>query len=203
LPEGQQRFVNPEDCFWKDVYGKHNDWHIVTMKPTGENKESIKIDVAEARHDILHHISAAITASVEKGKIGAVSSPTYDQAPNGYFLVEFIDEPGPGDDQCNTYQLNVVPGASKWWTRSETLYVVDMIHVVDTDVKVEPVSASNMPPTRVRSELTNHTAVKISEESHNFALDEIWRRDQLEYDPNLVDVSGEDVHEVDIGDAEN
>ena len=112
--------------------------------------------------------------------------------------MEFVDEPGPGDEQCNTYQLNVVPGANKWWTRSETMYVVDMIHVVDTDVKVEPFSASNMPPPRVRRQLTNHIAVKITEESHNFVLDEIWRRDQLDYDPYLVGVSGEDEPEVDI-----
>ena len=132
-----------------------------------------------------------------------MSSPKYNQAPNGYFLVEFFDEPGPGDDQCNTYQLNVVPGASKWWTKSDTVYVVDMINVVDTDVKVEPVSASNMPPPRVKKQLTNHIAVKISEESHNFAIDEVWRRDQLEYDPNLVVVSGEDEAQVDLDVAGN
>ena len=117
--------------------------------------------------------------------------------------MEFIDEPGPGEKQCNTYELNVIPGASKWWTRSETLYVIDMINVVDTDVKVEPVSASNMLPPRVRRQLTNHIAVKISEESHNFVIDEVWRRDQLEYDPDLVVVSGEDDPEIDLDVAGN
>ena len=51
--------------------------------------------------------------------------------------------------------------------------------------------------------LTNHIAVKISEESHNSVLDEIWRRDQLEYDPNLVVVSGEDEPEDEIGGVDN
>ena len=37
-PEKQQRFVNPDDYFWKDVYGKHNDWYIVNVKPTGDDE---------------------------------------------------------------------------------------------------------------------------------------------------------------------
>ena len=198
--------MNPEDCYWKDVYGKHNDWYIVDVNTTGENEEAIIEDVAEANHDILHHISAAITASVKIGNIGAVSSTKYNQAPHGYFLVEFIDEPGPGDEQCKTYQLNVVPGAPLWWTRSETPYLVDMVHVVDADVKVEPFSeqANNKElSAKIRSQLTNHTAVKISEESHNFAMDEVWRRDQLDYNPDLVVVSGEDEPEGDLDVAED
>ena len=136
-------------------------------------------------------MGAAIAVSVEKGKIGAVGSPKFNQAPNGCSLVEFVDEPGPADEQCKTHQLNVVPGATKWFTRSEKECIVAVIDVVDTDVKVEPVSASNMPPPRIRKQLTDHIAVKISEESHNFAIDEVWRRDQLECDPKLVVVSGE------------
>ena len=34
-PEKQPRFLNPEDCVWKDVFGKHNDWHVVDIKPKG------------------------------------------------------------------------------------------------------------------------------------------------------------------------
>ena len=186
-----QRFVNPDDCFWKDVYGKHNDWYIFNVKPTGDDEESIETYVTEARNGILRQMGTAMSVSLDKGKIGAVSSPKHDKAPNRYFLVEFINEPGPADKQCNTYELNVVLGANKWVTRPEKECIVDMINVVDTDAKVEPISAQNMPPQRIRRQVTHHIVVKISEESHNFAIDEMRRRYQLGYGPKLVASSGE------------
>ena len=59
-------------------------------------------------------------------------------------------------------------------------------------MKAEPVSASNMLPPGIRRQLTHHIPAKTSEESCNFAIDEVWRRDQLAYDLDLVVVSGED-----------
>ena len=66
-----------------------------------------------------------------------------------------------------------------------------MDKVVDTDVQVNPVSPSNMLPPRIRKQITNQIAVKISEDSHNFILDEIFRREALEYDHSVVVVGGQ------------
>ena len=73
-PEKQLRFANPEDCVWKDVHGRHNDWHVVETKPKGEREKKFKEDVAEVSHDTVHHVKVTIAGtSVEKGEIGAVS----------------------------------------------------------------------------------------------------------------------------------
>ena len=48
------------------------------------------------------------------------------------------------------------------------------------------VSQSNMIPAGARRLLDGKIAEKISETSHNFILDEILRRERLEYDPSRV-----------------
>ena len=69
-PEQQQCFENPEDCFWRSVYGEHhNDWYIVKIKPVGKDNGAIETDIAEARHDILHHVASAISETMEKEKL--------------------------------------------------------------------------------------------------------------------------------------
>ena len=194
-PEQQQRFENPEDCFWRSVYGEHhNDWYIVKIKSVGKDDKAIETDIAEARHDILHHVASAISETVEKEKIGAVSTSEYEHAPNAYYLVEFIDTPyhDNGGSFCKAYWLNMIPSANnKLFTKSEGKTIVEMDKVVDTDVQVNPVPPSNMLPCRIRKQITNQIAVKISEDSHNFILDETFRREALEYDHSMVVVGGQ------------
>ena len=45
--------------------------------------------------------------------------------------------------------------------------------------------------------------MKISEESHNFILDEITRRERLEYDPSRVFVDGDEEEYDSESDSEN
>ena len=47
-------------------------------------------------------------------------------------------------------------------------------------------SPGNMPPSRASKGCSAKDALKLSEESHNFILDEITRRDRLEYDTDRV-----------------
>ena len=44
----------------------------------------------------------------------------------------------------------------------------------------------HMLPSRVRKHVDPQVTVKISEDSHNFILDEIFRREALDYDPTMV-----------------
>ena len=56
-----------------------------------------------------------------------------------------------------------------------------------------------MPPKRVHKTAEKNEALKISEDSHNFILDEIIRREILEYDPSRVFVGDEDDEELQGG----
>ena len=100
-------------------------------------------------------MASAISESVEKGKIGAVSTSKHEHAPNGYYLVEFIGTPHPdnGGMFCKAKWLNVIPSANKWFTKSEGETIVEMDKVVDTDVQVNPVPPSNTLPPRIRKQI--------------------------------------------------
>ena len=54
-------------------------------------------------------------------------------------------------------------------------------------------SPTNMMGNRaVRQEAAEKDAMKISEESHEFILDEVMRRERLEHDPSRVFVAAEE-----------
>ena len=45
-PEQQQHFENPEDCFWRSVYGEHhNDWYTVKIKSVGKDDKAIETNI--------------------------------------------------------------------------------------------------------------------------------------------------------------
>ena len=63
-------------------------------------------------------------------------------------------------------------------------------NVVLANVVVNIISQENMPPPGVDSETAIElAAMRISDKSHSFIFDEIYRRSFLEYDPNqIIDV---------------
>ena len=139
------------------------------------------------------YVTSAVSEAVEVGNIGAIATSKYEVAPDGYYLAEFISTPYPEGNgiKCKVLWLEYIKGARKWFVKTEHEEVVDLTFVMDTNVLVNPVSPSNMLPSRVRKHVDPQIAVKISEDSHNFILDEIFRREALEYDPTMVIVGGE------------
>ena len=71
--------------------------------------------------------------------------------------------------------------------KSKELTSVDMVYVVATEVEMKPISLTNMPRNRtIRRKATQLHAIRITNESHNFIIDEISRREILGYDPSRV-----------------
>ena len=54
-----------------------------------------------------------------------------------------------------------------------------------------------MVPRIVRKAATEANAMRISEDSHNFILDEIVRRERLEYDPRSRVLVGDEEEDLD------
>ena len=124
------------------------------------------------------------------GEICAVATDD-EEAADGYYIVQFTglrytDQAPGGSLKCEASWLNPVPGARKWFTKSVEDTTVNLVNVVSTGVVMLPISQSNMPPSRERKEAEKKKALKISEQFHNFILDEITRRERLEYDPSRV-----------------
>ena len=69
------------------------------------------------------------------------------------------------------------------------------------EVEMEKKCPTNMPPHRAKARVIEHNAERISDNLHNFILDEIVQREALEYNPDRVyneeDVDEEDVNEED------
>ena len=72
-------------------------------------------------------------------------------------------------------------------------WTVDLVHVVATDVEMKPMSQTNFIRNRaVRQEAAQKNAMRIADESHEFILDEIRRRERLKCDPSGVFVVAEE-----------
>ena len=75
---------------------------------------------------------------------------------------------------------------------------MDLVHVVATDVEMKEMSPKNvMRNTAVRQEAAKKKAMRIADESHEFILDEIMRRERLEHDPSRVFVAADEESESD------
>jgi hypothetical protein len=84
--------------------------------------------------------------------------------------------------------LYPVDRAPKWYTRSDKEHIVNIINIVETNVIFDKMSPTNMLPTTTRAnvvqECRENDGAKITRNLHCEILDEIVRRDGLEYDPS-------------------
>ena len=89
--------------------------------------------------------------------------------------------------KCDCNWLNPVPRARMWYTKSNLETKVDLVNVVATQLELMPISPSNMISNRgLRRDAEAKNAMNISLGTHNFILDEIQRRERLEYDPSRI-----------------
>ena len=71
------------------------------------------------------------------------------------------------------------------------------------NVVMEAVNDNNCPMKEVEKEYRGKQAMKVSKDSHNFILQEIIRRDYLEYDPNRIYMDEVESENDDVGGGEN
>ena len=70
--------------------------------------------------------------------------------------------------------------------------VVNMEHVVDATIIMNGMFDQNQPPRVMKSKAIEKGAKKINDDSHHKIMDEIVRRESLEYDPTRVLVGEEE-----------
>ena len=124
-----------------------------------------------------------------------------------FHLVEFFELPktAQGDKEDSSWTVecqyfNAVPTAPLWYTKSLLKVTVDVTKLVATDLEMQPMSQTNMIRSRskrVRDEAEQKNAMKLSEQSHEFILDEIRMRERVEHDPSRVFVAADDDSESD------
>ena len=155
--------------------------------------------------------------SIEVGNIGACSWKDEKDGKKGeandHCLVEFLEPPRTEQNEetegsawtVECKFLNPVPSAPLWFTPSSLKVTVEVCKVVATNLQMQPMSEMNQIKSRnkkLREEAKQKKAMKLPEESHEFILNEIRRREVVEHDPSRVFVEAEDDSESDEDEEE-
>ena len=197
----QPRFQMVEQCRFKSILGDYNKWYIVNIV---ESKTGDHDDAEKGRRDILYHLTSFVGSEIKIGNVGAISTSD-EKEKDGYYLLEFtslpytdqdISDEDDNDDvvadgcaslKCKVRWLYKLPGTRHWYYNPNEPVpdVVDVMNVVLSNVEMISLTDDHFPK-RKKSQAKKWKAEMISRDCHEFILDEIIRRESLEYDPDRV-----------------
>lgn len=100
-----------------------------------------------------------------------------------------------GEWVCEAYWLNNVPRAKFWYTVGETKIVVRMKHVLHASLDLREISEDNklpkLPEKTIRQVIPLHP-IKISEDDHDFLMDEAHRREDFDHEEEVLNNSDDE-----------
>ena len=160
-----------------------------------ERTASDQEEVDKEREVVLRHVTTSVARSIKIGNVGACAfdKGKGKRSEEEHCLVEFASLPFTDQegDKCawkvNCPWLNSVPRARHWHTKPTDETTLSVVCLVATDLQMHPISPTNMVRhLQVRKDAERLGALRLSNDSHDFILDEIERRERLEYDPSRV-----------------
>jgi hypothetical protein len=186
--------------------GGLNNWKIVSLTTT-EGCDSDEIDLTNTV--ILENITTIMAENIEVRKIGAFR--TEDKEADGYYVVVFTTEPytlqeatllteykpplklDEGELVCEAKYYTKVPRARFWYTPTEMKMMVRVQTVVATDLELlEPSPTNPLPNTCKKRDAERLGSRKINVSEHNTMIDKSARREQLDYEEELVEDADEE-----------
>ena len=100
-----------------------------------------------------------------------------------------------GDKVVNVTNLYSIEKRANWYASSNTKSIIKLIHVVDADIDMKTGSL----PYGFRSSSINRNYIgKMSDDCHDYILDEINRRDRLNYEYEIISDNDESDYDEDI-----
>jgi hypothetical protein len=193
--------VNKECDLWASYEGANN-WRISQLvAQTVEDERGAR----EGNKSILNAMEVRIASMIRSGEIGAVA--TTDENAMGYYIVEWMSDPyslqedtegmagvmDAGTLVADAIFYNRVEGAPYWYTRSRMKAVIEVKYVVQTGFEMDGISGDNpLPRTCSKKEASRQDARKVSILDLEEIMDEIERRDRLEYDDEYDDEESDD-----------
>jgi hypothetical protein len=168
------------------------------------------MDLEQSQKEVLLGIMARMAEDIEEGEYGAVM--TEDNNTHGYYLVrwasetyaaqEDTDEWAIGELVVDATYLNPVGRARNWYTPGDDRVTIRVQHVVAAALVLEqPSDEVKLPSNCNRRDALSKGARRLSDDSHLTILDEINRRDILDYEEN--DDSSSNDGSVDSGGEES
>lgn len=201
--EQQPRFQTNADCIFRDIFsGGLNDWHIVELAPGKDNDSE---EVEEANRLVVKSWADRAEETIKEGENGAFQ--TEDPNADGYYLVQWLGQPyqlqescvlseyvppifvPKGETVCDARYWMKVPRAPQWYTLSDDKTKVRLCQVLASNVRLVEESGAEgiaLPKTCNRSQARTLQARKVL--SHESLLDEITRRDVIEFIEDEDDV---------------
>ena len=186
----QPRFQQVLDCHLMPVLEDANKWYIIEIQ---DSKEGDPEDTAELYHDVLHHMTSVVAMEIEIGSFGTVCTVDNESAKDGYYLIQFTSLPFTAQEENGTLQvkgqwLYELPGAALWFYHEEAPEeTVEVTTILAPNLNLIPFSPENQPKGIIsRKQAGDNDAMRLTQEDHDTIMDEIQRRDRLEYDPMMV-----------------
>ena len=151
-----------------------------------ERTASDQEEVDKEREVVLRHVTTSVARSIKIGNVGACAfdKGKGKRSEEEHCLVEFASLPFTDQegDKCawkvNCPWLNSVPRARHWHTKPTDETTLSVVCLVATDLQMHPISPTNMVRNpQVRKEAERLGALRLSNDSHDFILDEIERRE--------------------------
>ena len=190
-----------QQCKYWPIFEGLNDWIIIKLvdklECTNMNEEE------EVHTETLNCLTTAMAEKVQEEFYGAMMTSD-TSTKDGYYVVQWTSTPyslqqdmqlsmynppiylKAGELVCNARFLNEVPRAKQWYTPSvaenEMNTVVRMQHVVMANMTLNAISETNvLPRTCNRSKAEELGALRVSDEDHETILDEIFRRENMDF----------------------
>ena len=186
----QPRFQPVKDCKYRNYLDGENGWHFFRLQQRTQkdgNHHAFMDEEADLfRSSLRDLIGEQMSAAVEEGGFAAiVCNDTKEK--HGYYIVQWSGSPWThqetGELMCDGVHFNHVPRAPLWYTKSFPVEADTHVlkHVIVPDLKLLPISEGNpLPSSCSKKSATTLRAMKLSEETHDFIMEEILRREALE-----------------------
>jgi hypothetical protein len=198
--EKQDRYGGSETCKWWAVFQGLNDWTILTLNKGASTDDE---DLEESMEVALRGIAIMNAERMVEGEYGAFM--TDDPDADGYYVVTWTSPPytlqedlrleeympaiiiEKGELVCNALYWSKVRGARRWYVEElESTTVVRVKQVVAPKVVLYEISVDNKLPNNCNKRAAaEQQAKRIALAQHETILDEISRRELLDYDEEV------------------
>lgn len=185
----QKRYEQNNNCELHHVFGALNDWNIVSLVAKAEADDD---ELDEAKADVLSGISSIMALGIQVGNYGALM--TEDDNSHGYYLFQFLsssytlqedrNDIQSGELMADVQYFQSVGRARHWYilgTYRDTAHVQHMVSVNAQLLKEDRSQKIILPRSCNQKEARRRNARRISDDSHQEILDEINRRDRLDF----------------------
>ena len=100
-----------------------------------------------------------------------------------------------GDIVVDVTNLYRIEKRENWYASSDTKSIIKLIHVVDADIEMK---TGSLPYGFRNSPIHGNYIGKMDDECHDYILDEINRRDRLNYEEEILSDNDESDDDDDI-----